>query len=361
MNDDLQLIRELLDAPGPTAQATVQARNRLTAATQRRPSRHPIRPAFAGAAAVVTVTAAVLAFSLGQPDAVTRGPSGGAATQARQLGAHDLLLAAATTAGAEKSARYWHTEAVVVRGPVHVQGYDLASRSVVEYWLAKDPQDASWVGQRDLGYRPLSPQDTAKWAAAGKPTTWNVTADNAAGHDTLRAAPGRATLATMSASMFLQSLGGFDTVEVNALPTGPAQLKKLFQDRIVERATAARPGTPDGDANLLRAMTELLVQVPASPAVRAAAFTVIANLPGITTREHVKDAEGRGGVRITLLNNGSSIDQANSIVLDPATHRLFAREYNATDAGNGKAVKSGNETFLKTEWTDRKPSAPTRS
>ena len=359
MNEDLQLIRELLDAPGPTAQSTVQARNKLAAAMQRRPSHHTIRSALAGAAAVVA--AGVLAFSLGQPDAVTRGRSVGAATEAGQSGAHDLLLAAATTAGAEKTARYWHTEAVVVRGPVHVQGYDLASRTVVEYWLAKDPQDASWVGQRDLGYRPLSPRDTTKWAAAGKPTTWNVTADNAAGHDTLRATPGKATLEKMSASMFLQSLGGFDTVEVNALPTGPAQLKKLFQDRIVERATAALPGTPDGDANLFRAMTELLVQVPASPAVRAAAFKVIANLPGITIQEHVRDAEGRDGVRITLRNNGSSVDQANSILLDPATHQLFAREYNATAAGNGKAVKSGNETFLKIGWTDGKPSAPARS
>ncbi|GIF26082.1 hypothetical protein BJ973_003351 [Actinoplanes tereljensis] len=361
MNEDLQLIRELLDAPGPTAQATVQARDKLTAATRRRPRHHTIRPALAGAAAVVTVAAAVLAFSLGQPDAVTRGPGVGAATPAGQLGAHDLLLAAATTAGAEKTGRYWHTEAVVVRGPVHVQGYDLASRTVVEYWLAKDPHDASWVGRRDLGYRPLSPQDTTKWVAAGKPTTWDVTADNAAGHDTLRATPGKATLETMSASMFLQSLGGFDTVEVNALPTGPAQLKKLFQDRIVERATAALPGTPDGDANLFRAMTELLVQVPAPPAVRAAAFEVIADLPGITIQEHVKDAENRDGVRITLLNNGSGVVQANSIVLDPATHQLFAREYNATDAANGKAEKSGNETFLTIEWTDGKPSAPTRS
>lgn len=361
MNEDLQLIRELLDAPQPTAQATFQARNKLTAAMDRRPGRRAIRSALAGAGAIVTVTAAVLAFALGQPDAVTRDPNVGAATQARQLGAQNLLLAAATTAGAQKTGRYWHTEAIKVYGPVHVQGYDLASRAVVEYWLAKDPQDASWIGQRDLGYQPFSPQDTKKWAAAGKPTTWTVTSDNAAGHLTLRAGPGKATLGTMSASMFLQSLGGFDTVEVNALPTGPAQLKKLFQDRIVQRATAAPPGSPDGDANLFQAMTELLVQVPASPAVRAAAFEVIASLPGITSQEHIKDAEGRNGVRITLLRNGSSVDQANSIVLDPATHELFARGYNAKGADDGKAVKSGNDTFLKIEWTDAKPSAPTHS
>lgn len=361
MNEDLQLVRELLEAPRPTPQATFQARNRLTTAMERHPKRRAIRSALAGAGAIVTVTAAVLAFALGQPDTVPRDPQVGAATPAKQLGAHDFLLAAATTAGAEKSGRYWHTETVVLNGPVHVQGYDLASRAVVEYWLAKDPQDASWTGQRNLGYRPFSSKDTAKWAAAGKPTTWNVTADNAAGHRTLRAAPGKATLETMSASMFLQSLGGFHAVEVNTLPTSPAQLKKLFQDRIVERATDALPGTPAGDANLFRAMTDLLVQVPALPAVRAAAFEVIADLPGITFQEHVKDAEGRDGVRITLLQNGSSVGEANSIVLDPSTHRVFARAYDAKAADSGNAIKSGNETFLTIGWTDAKPSAPTRS
>ncbi|WP_433303449.1 CU044_5270 family protein [Actinoplanes sp. CA-030573] len=356
MNEDLQLIRELLDAPRPTPQATFQARSKLTAAMERRPRRRKIHAALAGAGAALTVTA-VMAFVLGQPDT----PRVGTTTQARQLGAHDLLLAAATTAGAEKTGRYWHTAAVVVRGPYHVEGYNLANRTVVEYWLAKDPREASWEGQRDLGYRPFSPEDTTKWVAAGKPATWNVATDDAAGHRTLRAAPGKATLERTSASLFLQSLGGFDTVEVNALPTDPAGLEKLFQDKIVQRATAALPGTPAGDANLFRAMTELLVEVPASPAVRAAAFTVIAGLPGITTQENVKDAEGRDGVRITLPHNGSEIDEANSIILDPAAHQVLARGYDAKTAGDGKAVKSGNETFLTIEWTDAKPSAPTRS
>jgi len=361
MNEDLQLVRELLEAPRPTPQVTFQARNRLTTAMERRSKRRTMRAAVAGAGAIVTVTAVVLAFALGQPDTAPRNPPVAAVIPAKQSGARDFLLVAATTAGAEKTGRYWHTEEIVLRGPVHVQGYDLASRTVVEYWLAKDPQDASWVGQRDLGYRPFSPEDTAKWTAAGKPTTWNVTADDAAGHRTLRASPGNATLETMSASMFLQSLGGFDTIEVNALPTSPAQLKKLFQDRIVERATDALPGTPAGDANLFRAMTDLLVQVPALPAVRAAAFEVIADLPGITIQEHVKNAEGRDGVRITLLQNGSSVSQGNSIVLDPATHRVFARGYDAKATDSGNAVKSGNETFLTIGWTNAKPSAPTHS
>jgi hypothetical protein len=358
MNDDLQLIREVLDAPGPTPQATFQARNRLAAAMDGRPHRRTLRSVLVGAGAVVTVTAAVLAFALGQPDSAPRDPHGGDAIPAK-LGAHELLLAAATSAGAEKTGTYWHTETVALRGPIHVQGYDLASRAVVGYWLAKDPQGTSWVGQRDLGYRPFSPADAKKWAAAGKPTTWQVAADNAEGHRTLRATPGKATLETMSASLFLQSLGGFDTVQVNALPTAPAELKKLFQDRIVERADAALPGTAAGDANLFRAMTDLLVQVPAPPAVRAAAFEVIADLPGITIQEHVTDAEGRDGVRITLQQNGSGVDQANSIILNPASHQVFARGYDATASGGGKAVKSGTETFLTIGWTDAKPSAPT--
>ncbi|BCJ47030.1 hypothetical protein GCM10010168_34500 [Actinoplanes ianthinogenes] len=361
MNDDLQLIREVLDAPGPTPQATFQARNKLTAAMDRRPDRRRLRPTFAAGGAVVTVTAAVLAFALGQPDPAPRDPHAGAAAPAGQPRAHDFLLAAASTAGAEKAGRYWHTETVTGYGPVHVPGYDLVNRAVVGYWLARDPQDTSWVGRRDLGYRPLSPQDAAKWAADGKPTTWRVTSDNADGHRTLRAAPGRATLETMSASLFLQSLGGFDTIEVTALPADPARLRKLFQDRIVERADAALPGTPAGDANLFRAMTDLLVQVPAPPAVRAAAFQVIADLPGITFQDHVKDAEGRDGVRITLARSGSTVEESNSIILDPVSHRVFARGYDATDAGAGKAVKTSNETFLTIGWTDAKPSAPTGS
>ncbi|MFB9237249.1 CU044_5270 family protein [Plantactinospora siamensis] len=363
MNEDLQLVRELLDTPGPTAQATFQARNKLTTAIQGRPSRRTLRPALAGAGAIVTATAAVLAFSLAQPDAGTRGPGGGTATQARQLGAQDFLLAAATTAGTQKAGRYWHTEAVVMHGPVHVQGYDLAERAIVGYWLAKDPQDASWIGQRDLGYRPFSQEDARKWVAAGKPTNWTVTSDDAAGHRTLRAAPGKATLSKLPASMFLQSLGGFNAAEVNALPTDPARLAKLFQDRIVQRASAALPGTPAGDANLFQAMTDLLVQVPAPPAVRATAFKVIAGLPGIASQEHVTDGEGRDGVRITLLQRGAAVEEANSIILDPATHEIFARGYRGQVAGAdaGKAVKSNSETFLKTEWTDARPTAPTHS
>jgi hypothetical protein len=79
--------------------------------------------------------------------------------------------------------------------------------------------------------------------------------------------------------------------------------------------------------------TEMVMQQPIRPAVRAAAYQVLAGIPGMKLKPGVKDAEGRTGTELWLWSGHWAIDGIT--IVDPATGSLLAQEEVTTRAFGG--------------------------
>jgi hypothetical protein len=354
--DELRTIREVLDGEPPSESSTSRARNRLileiqapTRSPQRSSRRWSLAAATAMAGAMVIIAAFVLVRS--PADQVRPAPSGAA-----DVSPHDILLAAAQRAatGAE-TGRYWHVRSLSLGGPIRVgippNQYYLLRRAVTELWFSRDPADRSWNGHRALGYQPRAAADEQAWRAAGSPKRWTLPSAG----EPLVDAPGEASLEPDdSSATYLPDIGGVGLAQVRQLPTDPARLRALFEERI------ARDGLPPGSENsgirLFGVMTQLLVTVPAPAQVRAAALMVLASVPGMHSIGEVTDAQGRTGVGVELRRSGGDISEVHRLVIDPTTHLILARDYVAQHGA--QPVKESHVVVLVSEWTDRQPEPP---
>lgn len=384
--NDLEVIRETLDVAPPSAGTTAKARNRLTsaieAADRRKARRLPsslrslwtphaaasVRWSLAGAAAVAGVVMVVLAATMattGQPAGTTPGT---AAPETAHLSARALLLSAASQAAraeAATSGRYWHVRRIVAGGPYRVgtsphQYYVVGSR-VVEQWMARSSRDKSWEGQRDLGFAPRTEADKRAWRAAGAPKSSEVDSDPDA--MTWRMAPGKGTLGQLDASeRYLSELGGFRFDQVQRLPTDPAKLRALFVARIAvsNERLAPEASVAESHLRLFESMSELLLDVPTPPDVRAAAFRVLAEIPGVHSMGDVTDSQGRPGVGIELTHTSSGAVWHSELVLDPATNLILSSTGSAYMAGGDASQPEKEQTtvILDAGWTDDRPRTP---
>lgn len=103
-------------------------------------------------------------------------------------------------------------------------------------------------------------------------------------------------------------------------------------------------------------MTQLL-DVPAPPEVRAAAFTVLAEIPGVRSMGKVKDADGRLGLRIELTHTSGDVVEHHQLILDSASHQILSSRYSATVIGQQgtRPIKEQKTVSVQAAWTDQKP------
>jgi len=360
--DDLRAVRELLEAPGPTVRSTVQARNRLTAAI--RPSRPARRPSHrwqsqqrsivsAAALAGVVLAVGVLVPGPAQHSETTTTPAPAA------LSPQNILRAAASRAE-EESGRYWHVQLVGLVGPYTVgtapHQYKLLGRNQVESWIARDPHDVSWEGNRQLGFRPLAQADQQAWRAAGAPRHWGPTSESDSNTPRLTMTPSKPELEPIDTkTTYLHDFGGTNLTQLQQLPTDPARLRELFLERLANERPA--PNSSELDALLFESMTQLLLDVPAPPKVRAAAFAVLAEIPGIHATGEVRDGQGRSGLGVELTRTRGGMVEYHRLVFDARRHLILARD--DTFRYGERTVKEQHLVVLISEWTDQKPRALT--
>ncbi|GIH13018.1 CU044_5270 family protein [Rugosimonospora africana] len=370
--DDLQLIRQTLDAPPPSARATFQARGRLDAAiggsapvsARRFPVR--LRWSLSGGVVLAAVAGVVLATTAAHPEHADRG---GTTQVLGDRSAQTILLAAATRAGADKTGKYWHVETIAVAGPQRVgtapDQYNLVDRSATANWIARDPEDTSWTGTRDLGWRPDTEADQRAWSEAGSPKQWDLSVDGSvdgspAGTRRLTMTAGKGQLSPVdSRTTYLQDLGGFDLTQIQQLPTNPSKLRALLLSRMAAAGLTA--GSSGADTFLFGAVSQLLLDVPAPPAVRAAAFTVLAGIPGVDSVGTVKDADGRQGLGIEMnrTSPGGFVER-HQLILDSSTYVIMGESFSGSQ-GAAAPIKHGESVVVAAEWTDQKPEPPAAS
>lgn len=124
---------------------------------------------------------------------------------------------------------------------------------------------------------------------------------------------------------------------VSSLPEDPAALAARF-DELVRQAHQSRskmPSTEPSPGDRLRLAVDTLLAVGATPAQRAAAWTVAKGAAG-TGENPATDRLGRPGVAVEF---GSSWGSRSQLIVDPATHTLLSR----------------SETYPRPKDTERQP------
>ncbi|RAY14897.1 hypothetical protein DPM19_14420 [Actinomadura craniellae] len=367
--DDLAMVRELYGETPADPELRERVRVRLTEPA--RPRRR-VKATF-GLGLAAAATAAALAggtlLSGGAPAAPPR-----ETTAAQPMDARTVLLAAADNAAREKPGRYWRLHTTGGQS-YRVDGYTIEGyRWETDAWTARSTDEPDLYFDRDLPTRPLTAADAAAWRAAGSPTTWRVSSNGdprvlttrSTGWRYGRATPGKKKRIredmrkACAGSRLKDAPQCVSPQEADRFAADPARLKEML---------AARPPRGlEGEAarvDMLRIFT-FLTDKPATPAVRAAAFRLLVETPGIRLVGPVRDAAGRPGVALAArgtMREGSGTVYDQQIILDPKTYRILGEQRVVVRAGGSMAGMSPGTVLSRTlvhrvGWTDERPRHP---
>lgn len=354
MNEEERLLRDVLAqpaAPDPDTVADARAKlDRLTRTEVRRNKSNHVRLAITALVAAAGVIGASLVPQL-IPDQdhepATTSPPQSAATPAEPLPsptplpkATDLLGKAATyeAARSKPTGYYWRlrslTSTKVLTGGKEKYSMDLVA--VSEHWSAEKATTA--VGIRALALRPSSPADSLAHAQAGKPVHIKVQLVGSP-----KPSPSLAIQIPDGGRLVSEPINYFGAVDLNGvvLRKLSVQPKELLNGLLTMRDPEDK-GDPDDW--LFTALSELLVDTPARPALRAGALKALRGLPGIHYVGEVEDFYGRTSLAIERTGD----KQGTQLLIDPKTGVVSGMQ-----KPNGLRV-----AVLDASWVNDKPSPP---
>ncbi|OLF09079.1 hypothetical protein BLA60_21070 [Actinophytocola xinjiangensis] len=306
-------------------------------------------------AAVAAVVAAVLVSSVNGPDESPR----------------RVLLAAAAAAKAPDpvTGRYWHarsrTTTVEAMWPGRDHGRYLVSLDTGQQrWSsltgADDSVDLTGV---DIVTRPLSEQDRVVWEKAGRPVGI-PDAEPAPGASPAPSLPSsQPPSATVSSGPVTYWIGGLESTieDLLALPTDGARLRSWLLERYRNGGSG-----DETDWLMWETMSLLDGSLPTTPGTRAAAYELLADLPGF----HVMADTGiPGTVGISRQTRGGwsyTVKDALldwQVIIDPETGALREWRYALAEPGGevrelpaGTAILT--QTVERIGWVNTAPVIP---
>ncbi|MGW0945980.1 CU044_5270 family protein [Streptomyces sp. NPDC002623] len=347
-----------------------------------RPAR-PVRPfswSWALPAAATAVVAAVVVGTLADSGAGTGVDAGGSRTSAGAStdgtgsgqtpanGRLALLNVAAQLDRTTQDGTYWQltTRSAwigVIAEPA--SGFSVVSTETQEWsYGVKSGGESLWVSGIDDSTQPRTARDKQRWQAAGSPKELTL-----AGGDT---AGGRLGLRIESPSESRPTTtrinDGDDIAALGADNVTYADLQKLPGDSTELKAYLADLYKEDGGGEIsdrtewMWQQAAGLIGLPVKAEVRAAAYRVIADLPGIRSLGEVTDPLGRKGLGFALPASDTPDYGAvrSELIVDPDTGALLSEQQTVTEpnaAASEAGVTAGtvvNYTATeKAEWSDR--------
>jgi hypothetical protein len=284
----------------------------------------PVLVALAVVAAVVTPLAVGKILNRDQLTGPA-GPAGANPTAAQVLNA---AAQAAAAQPAPAPGKYWRVSiastTLIAAGP---NAHPYALRKTLSPWSTWYPAHPSnpnqwYIAYSDAGYTttPATPGAAAQWRADGSPALpgGKLPVIRTEAFSDLRFGPNRMTPA-----------------QFESLPSDPARLKAGIEQMVKDYSD---PGAKDPHSlEVFGIITDLLDHEPITPQVRAAAFRVLAGLPGIQMLGKVTDPVGRPGYMIGLdggarknFGEDRMLGASITLVISPATGTLLAEESVAT-------------------------------
>ncbi|MEU0478044.1 CU044_5270 family protein [Streptosporangium sp. NPDC006013] len=394
--DDLTAVRDLLAEPEPSREVIAAGRDRLLAAMpspqgppgdrrllQARRGRRAAWWTALGMGLAGTAAAAALVITsstAASPTPLPHLPAPG--TQDTGAEARQVLLAAATAAArAPAEGAYWVTR--TVRGNQRVApsaGYLILQSRAEEMWLSRARDGQSWRISQYLGAKPATPKDEAAWRKDGSPDRWlfadgALTGGYVSAEDRIESKPGEREASRLrgkwKGSAGYLTKGLLTWAEVRAIPDTPEKLRIYLNGRGKE-FTAESPGAEKAEKQvepwLLEDCVQLLTSLPVTPATRAAAYRLLASLPGMTSEGEVVDRLGRVGqaisypVSTTTPQGESKVYGTNRLVIDVSSGLPLSRERDGLDRlRDGRTYKvTSFAVYERIGWTDDLPDLPDR-
>ncbi|WP_026405101.1 CU044_5270 family protein [Actinomadura rifamycini] len=343
----------------------------------------------------------VVAAGAAAAAAVALVPDGGGGGEVRAEPGN-VLLVAADNAQKAPTGKYWHAEWVL--GDVYTVGktaenhYKVDSRQRLISWVGPDGKERA--GRQEETDRPLTDEDMRKWRAAGSPEWLDVPDPVGPGQIGLwMAEPESRQLFPWD---LYEGAFGLSVQEIESMPTEAGALKNTLLGlkgnwhAYTSGDTGKEPIRALEGAERVRALSEvagtLLSSAPAPPKVRAAAFRMLADLPGVEVGGEAADRMGRKGTVVSLplettmpLGLYTAPKQLGTyerqFIVDPAKGALLEiRDVVATppkgsrtlppgDDGKPRSLRAENmpdrfhkpgelagyQLFTVAEWTDERP------
>jgi hypothetical protein len=197
-----------------------------------------------------------------------------------------------------------------------------------EVWTAPDGKThvRETLGQVNF----FSSADQRRWEDAGSPQPWAFDPNE---HHVRPDSSGRPVKEYASRSWRGRRV--FSHVsQLAEAPTEPEALRLAIENRRAggSPVNPSPAGSPRGGATVAR-LLEILSEPIAGPALRAAAFNALAEIPGIGFERDVADIAGRRGDAIAWVGDRGF---GNEFIFDPRTARILAQAemiFNAKAAG----------------------------
>ncbi|MGW0485522.1 CU044_5270 family protein [Nonomuraea sp. NPDC003214] len=375
--DELRAARPAHLGDAPVDEGT-RARELTYAMSQPRKARRGrkvVRPVWgislAGATAAVAAAAVVVTGTGGAPpsapDSVAQPAATATATATKvRLSAREVLLAAAEKAGSQpdEMGAWWHTSTMQrTLHQVAEGGYTVVERQRSEGWTSSATGGEQGGTYQSLGARPATPEDEAAWRRAGSPREFKVKV------------PGKPRAITLSTSP-RKPWGGFSPLvdgdkvfwlgrnvtmkELRALPSDPGRLKAWLLRSYKGHDTESESVPMASDPWLYRVSTGLILDMPVTPEVRAAAFRMLADLDSVKVVENVTDAEGRQGAAVAVEEKVKDGVMETRLIFDQETGRGLASESVVVKPGDAHAGHEpgtvvSTTTVLEAGWADSRP------
>jgi len=334
--DDLRAALRALERYAPDLEAVLSAVARSGVARRRARHRRWLRVGGPILAALA-VTAAILVPLAVRGVLATNKPTGPSSPLPANPSAQQVLEAAARVAAAQpaQAGKYWRvsiaSSKLIAAGP---NAHPYALQETLSPWVTwypanPDKPGVGTVAYSDSGY-------TTKLASAGAEAQWKADGSPALPSGKLPVvrtepfntltyfAPARTTLPSGSVLQWTPA-------QYQSLPSDPAALKAHI---IAMTKDSYQSGVTDQQSyHIFGAITDLLDHEPITPQVRAAAFQVLAGLPGVEMLGQVTDAVGRPGYAIGLGEFAaktygwtSLVGSGLALVISPTAGTLLAEE-----------------------------------
>ncbi|WP_119726550.1 CU044_5270 family protein [Thermomonospora amylolytica] len=384
--DEITMVRELYGRPEPDPAVRERVRARITG---ERPARRPRRRMTFGLGLVAAATTAVIAGTNLLGGGTTGGPvvigTAGGTAGGGDGSARTVLLAAAENAEREQPGRYWRLHTTYADTYRVKEGYNVeGNRWESDEWTARSMDDPDHNFDRDLPSRPQTPADEAAWRRAGSPRTWKVISSGRPHTLTTESTAWRSAITSPEQKRSLTEVctDGAPADSPADPECGPlAELSgqgRVLTDpdhlkELLAQIRARRASVLEGEPELKKEMAArfdmpiiygFLTQA-ATPEVRAEAFRLLADTPGVRSIGTVTDRAGRRGIglaaRATRDDGGTVYDQV--IILEPGTYRVLGEQKvvvkaNGTHRGMAPGTVLSHTVVHQVGWTNDTPAHP---